>query len=140
MKLRVKVGMKPTEDRTKLETAVKKIFPTVSLELVGENLVGESTDVNALSRLHQLFRQQAILDSARSVLLAKRRENITRFMLNKQAAFVGRVSFTDGEAPLGPISVTLEAPDLDYLIDYLAPKTRDGRPIREIEYREKNQQ
>ncbi|HDI12934.1 MAG TPA: hypothetical protein ENF64_02330 [Hadesarchaea archaeon] len=132
--------MKPTEDRTKLETAVKKIFPTVSLELVGENLVGESTDVNALSRLHQLFRQQAILDSARSVLLAKRRENITQFMLNKQAAFVGRVSFTDGEAPLGPISVTLEAPDLDYLIDYLAPKTRDGKPIREVEYREKSQQ
>jgi len=44
------------------------------------------------------------------------------------------VSFTEGESPLGPIVVTLEAPDAEHLIDYLAPRTVDGRPIKEIRY------
>lgn len=134
MRLRVEAKIKPTEDRGKLEIAVKKIFPTLQLEQVGESIIGESTDVNSLSRLHQLFRQQAILDSARSVLLARKRGETTQFMINKQVAFVGKVSFTDGESPLGPIVVTLEAPDIDRLIDYLAPRTLDGRPIREVGY------
>jgi hypothetical protein len=75
-----------------------------------------------------------ILDAARSVMFAGKRENKVRFMLNKQAAFVGKISFTDGESPLGPIVVVLEAPDIGRLIDYLAPRTKDGKPIREITY------
>jgi len=130
----VEAEIKPTEDREKLETAVKKIFPTLQLERVGEFILGESTNVSSFSRLHQLFRQQAILDSARSVMLRRKRGKTTQFMINKQVAFVGKINFTDGESPLGPIVVTLEAPDIDRLIDYLAPETRDGRPIREKSY------
>ena len=134
MKLRVEAEVRPTEAREKVEAAVKKIFPTLELKQVGDSIVGESTDVGPLSKLHQLLRQQAILDSARSAMCAGKREETTQFMLNKQVAFVGRVSFTDGESPLGPIVVTLEAPDIDRLIDYLAPRTKEGRPIREITY------
>jgi predicted RNA binding protein with dsRBD fold (UPF0201 family) len=57
-----------------------------------------------------------------------------QFMLNKQVAAVGKVSFTTGESPLGPIVVTIETPDIERLIDYLAPRTRDGKPIEEIRY------
>jgi predicted RNA binding protein with dsRBD fold (UPF0201 family) len=55
-------------------------------------------------------------------------------MLNKQVATVSKVSFTDDESPLGPIIVTIEALDIERLIDYLAPRTRDGKPIEEIRY------
>ena len=134
MKLRVETGVKPTETKEKVEAAVRKIFPTITLELVGDSLVGESTDVGSISRLYQLLRQQAILDTARSVMFSNKSENSTQFLLNKQVAFVGRVSFTDGEAPLGPIVVSLEAPDMENLIDYLAPRTRGGKPIIEIIY------
>ena len=134
MKLRVEAEVKPTEAREKVEASVKKIFPTLELIQVGDLLCGESTRVEALARLHQLLRLQAILDSARKTMLRGKRDNVVRFMLNKQAAFVSRVSFTDGESPLGPIVVTLEASDIERLIDYLAPRTRDGKPIREIEY------
>jgi predicted RNA binding protein with dsRBD fold (UPF0201 family) len=134
LRLRVEAEVRPTEAREKVEAAVKRIFPTLELKQVGDSVVGESVDVGSLSRLHQLLRQQKILDSARSVMFAGKRGESTRFMLNKQVAFVGRVSFTDGESPLGPIVVTLEAPDIDRLIDYLAPRTQDGRPIREITY------
>jgi predicted RNA binding protein with dsRBD fold (UPF0201 family) len=132
--LRVEVEIKPTEDRTKVEAAVKKIFPTLQLSAAGSFLVGESTEVGALDRLHQLLRLQMILDSARSIMQRGRQGNVVRFMLNKQVAMVGKVSFTDGESPLGPIVVTLEAPDVERLIDYLAPRTREGKPIREIKY------
>ena len=134
MKLRVEAEVRPTEAREKVEAAAKKIFPTLELKQVGDHIVGESADVSSLSKLHQLFRQQAILDSARSAMLKRKQGKTTQFMLNKQVAFVGRVSFTDGESPLGPIVVKLEAPDIDRLIDYLAPRTQEGRPIREITY------
>jgi len=130
----VEAEVRPTEAREKVEAAVKKIFPTLELKQAGDYIVGESADVGSLSKLHQLLRQQAILDSVRSAMLKRKQGETTQFMLNKQVAFVGRVSFTDGESPLGPIVVTLEAPDIDRLIDYLAPRTKEGRPIREITY------
>ena len=134
MRLRVEAEVRPTEAREKVEAAVKKIFPTLELKQAGDSIVGESADVGSLSKLYQLLRQQMILDSARSAMRAGKREGTTQFMLNKQVAFVGRVSFTNGESPLGPIVVTLEAPDIDRLIDHLAPRTQEGRPIREITY------
>jgi len=132
--LRVEAEIRPTEDQTKVEAAVKKIFPTLQLSTAGNFLVGESAEVEVLDRLHQLLRLQMILDSARSVMQRGRHGNTVRFMLNKQVATVGKVSFTDGESPLGPIVVMLEAPDIERLIDYLAPRTREGKPIREIKY------
>ena len=134
MRLRVETQVRPTEDRSKVEAAVRKIFPILELSLSGDLLVGESTQTEALARLHGLLRQQAILDSARAVMRAGREGNTVRFALNKQAAFAGKVSFTDGESPLGPIVVRLEAPNPERLIDYLAPPTRAGRPIEEITY------
>lgn len=134
MRLRVEAEVKPTEAREKVEAAIKQIFPTLELSLIGSSLVGESTRMESLDRLHELLRQQAIRDSARSVMLRSRRGNVVRFMLNRQVAFVGRVSFTGGESPLGPIVVTLEVPDIERLVDYLAPRTREGKPVREIRY------
>jgi len=134
LKLRVEAEIRPTEDPTKVEAAMKKIFPTLQLSKAGNFLVGESTEVGVLDRLHQLLRLQMILDSARRIMQRGRQGNTVRFMLNKQVTTVGKVSFTEGESPLGPIVVTLEAPDIERLIDYLAPRTREGRPIREIKY------
>ncbi|MBA7501722.1 hypothetical protein ES706_00296 [subsurface metagenome] len=134
MRLQVEVEVKPTEDKEKVEAAVKKIFPTLELSQNENSLVGKSVRAESLDRLHQLLRGQAIRDSARSVMLRGRRGNLVQFMLNKQVAFVGKVSFTGGESPLGPIVVTLEASDIERLIDYLAPRTREEKPIREIRY------
>jgi hypothetical protein len=126
LRLRVRAEVKPTEAREKVEKAIRLIFPTLELSSVGNSLVGKSTSVESLDRLHQLLRQQAIRGSARSMMLQGRRGDVVQFMLNRQAAFVGRVSFGGGESPLGPIVVTLEAPEIERLIDYLAPSTREG--------------
>ena len=134
MRLRVEAEVKQTEAREKVEAAIKQIFPTLELSLIGNSLVGESPRVESLDRLHQLLRQQSTRDSARSVMLRSRRGNIVRVMLNRQVAFVGKVSFTEGESPLGPIVVTLEASEIERLIDYLAPRTQEENPIRGIRY------
>lgn len=134
MKLRVETEVKATEDQTKVEAAIKRIFPTLQLNRAGNYLIGESSDIRALDRLHQLLRLQAILDSARKIMRAGKRNNFMRFMLNKQVATVSKVSFTDDESPLGQIVVTIEASDIERLIDYLAPRTREGKPIEEIRY------
>lgn len=136
MKLRVEAELRPTESREKVEAAVRKIFPSLALELIGRSLVGEATEVEAISRLHQLLRQQGILDAARAVMISNKKDNSTRLLLNKQVAFVGRVGFTDGDSPLGPIVVTLEAQNLEALIDYLAPRTHEGKPIHELKVAE----
>jgi hypothetical protein len=62
-----------------------------------------------------------------------RKEGQVEFMLNKQAAWVGKVNFTGGESPLGPIEVTINARDIERMIDWLAPPTKDGKLIKEIE-------
>jgi len=134
LKLRIEAEVRPTEDPTKVEAAVKNIFPTLELRRDGKFLSGESTEVLSLDRLHYLLRMQMILDSARSVMHRGKHDDIVKFMLNKQVAMVGKLSFTEGESPLGSIVVTLEAPDIDRLVDYLAPRTKEGRPIREIKY------
>jgi predicted RNA binding protein with dsRBD fold (UPF0201 family) len=134
LKLRVEAEVRATEDKTKVEAAIKNIFPTLQLNFIDNYLVGESTDTRVLDRLHHLLRLRGILDSARKVMRASRRENLVQFMLNKQVAAVSKVSFTDGESLLGPIVVAIEASDIERLIDYLAPRTREGKPIEEIRY------
>ena len=52
---------------------------------------------------------------------------------NKQAAFMGRVSFCApfGESPHGPISVSAETDDISALIDYLAAaRVADSTDVR----------
>jgi predicted RNA binding protein with dsRBD fold (UPF0201 family) len=53
--------------------------------------------------------------------------------LNKQAAFMGRVSFCApiGESPHGPISVVVESEEMQTVVDYLAaiPTASSGADV-----------
>ncbi len=134
MRLRIEAEVGPTESIEKVEKAVKNIFPDLELSLSEGKLIGESTDVRVLKKLHDILRIQRVLDAARAVMFNGTNGDRVVVHLNKQVAFVGKVSFVDGETPLGPITVALEAPDIERLIDYLAPRTIDGRPVEEISY------
>lgn len=134
MRLRVEAEVSPTESREKVESAVRQVFPTLLLKLEEGKLVGESGEVSSLDRLHYLLRARRILDAARSAMFAGLEGDASRFSLNKQAAFVGKVAFAGEESPLGPVVVEVQAPDVERLLDYLAPRTKDGKPIEEIGY------
>ena len=119
-RVRVESPVYPTEDAAKVKAACLNVFPDLAFTAGADGIVGEGSD---LDRLRELVRNQKIRDTARDVLVRGRRGFVVRFSLNKQAAFVGRVNFAGGTAPLGDIAVVLEDPDTDALIEHLAEST-----------------
>ena len=122
MRVRVEAPCRPTESLGKVERALLNLFPDLAFEPEDDRVVGTTA---SLERLRELIRDQRIRDSARSQFLKGRAGDRTRIMLNKQAAFVGRVNFSTG-SPLGDISVEIQADDLAAAIDYVAESTVDA--------------
>ncbi|MGQ9583600.1 MAG: RNA-binding domain-containing protein [Thermoplasmatota archaeon] len=121
----VEAPVRPSEDEGRVRTALLNIFPDLRVVREGDTLVGAG---ESLSRFSELLRRQRIRDAARRVLhRGMKGEGLTVFRLNKQAAFVGKVSFSEGESPLGDITVRLEHPGLRALIDGIAPDTKRPR-------------
>ncbi len=131
--MKAETAVKPTEDEEKVRRVLRNLFPAseiqrlqthdgdVKLQLTGE-------DVDCLSTLRNLIKQERIRSAARSMLVKSTTGNHLRFFLNKQAAFAGRVSFceTADESPNGPVIVQIEAPDTEMIIDFLAARPGEG--------------
>lgn len=121
----------PTEDPAKVEKALRAILSEGSLEKLSvgrESFVlrVRAKGLSSLAQLQALLRQDRIRDAARSVLFSCVTGKTIRFYLNKQAAYVDHVSFSEpsGESPLGPITVEISCDDPQSLIDWIAPRSR----------------
>ena len=124
----------PTEPEEKVRNAVENIFPGAKLRMIREKGYVDRLEGSAgLDRLHELLRQQKILDTARSAMLRGLKSHEISFDLNKQAAYMGQLNFLDHEVALGGIYVNIEFGDAMHLIDWLAPETKEGKPLEEIE-------
>ncbi len=124
----------PTESFQKIATALNAIIEGEVLEeKVGDDiyLYIEKKEYSALEKIYELLRKQRILDVARKTLRNGIVEQSTIFYVNKQVAFVGKINFCDeiGESPLGPIRVELEHENIDQLIDWLTPYTKNGHEV-----------
>ncbi|MEM3755333.1 MAG: RNA-binding domain-containing protein [Candidatus Bathyarchaeia archaeon] len=124
----VEAIVNPTEEFEKVEKAVKNIFPTITLESMPmENgrvlLKGKSKGIQSLSNLKEMLKQERIRNTARSIMLSSISNNSIAFSLNKQAAYVKHLSFSDPEieSSLGSIKVKIFAKDLINLLDWLSP-------------------
>jgi len=118
----------PSEDPEKVTKAVKNIFPDMELRREDNALTGETS---VLEHFAAQIRRQKILDTTRSVLMKGRRgEGRTVFNMNKQAAFAGKISFTEERTILGTISVTIDADNITGFIEALAPQTVDGEEVK----------
>ena len=134
--VKISAPVNPTEIQEKVEKAISNFFP-VELNLQDEapTLFGEG-DLESLRTLHLRLREERILDTARKILLNGIKEDTTRFRLNKQVAYIGKLNFPVGEESLGSIHVEISAKnlsDLFLVIDWLAPETIDGKPVMEID-------
>jgi predicted RNA binding protein with dsRBD fold (UPF0201 family) len=116
----------PSEDPDKVRKAILNIFPDASLEVTERGLEGTAS----LDRFKDLIRRQKILDSTRSMMFKGIRNGYITIHLNKQVAFVGKVSFTEPKTVLGTMRVTIETDDPERLIDAVAPRTVDGEEVR----------
>ncbi len=106
----------PTESPAEVRKALLNLFPDAELT-EGEVVAGEA---RSLERFAELLRAQHIRSSAREVLAGAARGNRIVFHLSKQAAWAGRVSFS-ALSPLGDILVTVEAEDVEALLDRVVP-------------------
>jgi len=116
----------PSEDPEKVKTAILKIFPDAVLEEKDDEITGTT---ESLERFSKQIRKQKILDTTRSVMIHGKRGDRTRFFLNKQVAFVGKVSFCEEKTILGTMKVMIKDDDIEELIDRVAPVTVDGEEV-----------
>lgn len=125
----IRTTCKPTESLGKVKIAVLNLFPDARFTREEDTVEAEAS---SLDRLGERIRNQKIRDAARAVLRAGRSGNVARFSLNKQAAYVGAVSFTSEVSPLGDLEIAIEAEDIDGLIDEIAESTtkRPGEALR----------
>jgi hypothetical protein len=125
VKILVESTVNPTEDEKKVERAVRNVFPSAKIERTTVDdalkLRVRGEELEVLSTLRDLIKQQRIRAAARAVLLRRTRGQRTYVYLSKQPAFVGRISFCEpeGESPLGPISIVIDAPVPEEVINYL---------------------
>lgn len=128
VEIRVEADVNPTEDEAKVKRAVENMFGNVEFEVGpqhrGSLLVARAKGTEGLTKLYNLLRRERIRSAARSVLYDGMGERSIVFYLNKQAAFVGHVSFSQpiGESPLGAIRVEIACNDPRSVIDWLAPR------------------
>ncbi len=129
--LKGEVEVYPTEDLEKVKSAVEKIFSYISFQIKDSYkssdvkiLIFESKDKNSLLKIKEILKQEQIRDAAKRYLLENVKENKVVFYLNKQVAYVGRISFCEpyGESPLGPIKVEIECEDPKELINWITLK------------------
>lgn len=138
MRVEVVAEIRPTEDPEKVKRALLNVFEPEEIEVRAEGdgalLVARATSYKSLLRLKEAIWRQGIQDAARSVLSRSvAGEGRLIFSLNKQAAYVGVVSFVTepNESPLGPITFNVETSDVRRFLDWIAPRTYRGRVFYE---------
>lgn len=140
-KVRIEVEVRPTEDLSKVIKAVRNVVDIDDLNIINAGLpeykilVKEVNSLTPLTKLHDILRRERILDAARSIFFKMSEGNQLVIKIHKQAAFAGRLSFVtdDSESPMGPIKIIVESSNIRKVIDWLAPKTSEGKPLWEHE-------
>lgn len=123
-------SVRPTERVELVVSAIENLFSGLIMDIRSDRI--EAYDgPDSLRTLHKLLRRQEILDTARSVMLRGLVGDATSFQLSKQAALMGLVSFPPEEEPLGSLHVRITGGER--VINWLAPETENGVPIREID-------
>lgn len=130
----VEVEVNPTEDPEKVKQAVENLVWKPRFELLPKKrkslLIARAEGRDGLTKIYGLLRQERILDAARKVMREGLTGNAVTFYVNKQVAYVKHLSFCKpaAESPLGPIKIKIICDDPIGLIDWLAPRTIEGRP------------
>ncbi len=149
--IKVSAAVYPTEDSEKVIKAISSLFTDIKLEKevidTAELETGTSPSfflsgeggIDILQTLHWLIRREQIIDSVRNKAFSKGLSSdglSVRFLLNKQAAFVGIPSVPAQEEPLGSIEVIIRADsqeEMERLFEWLLPLTEEGKPVVEVE-------
>ncbi|MCS7130238.1 MAG: AAA family ATPase [Archaeoglobaceae archaeon] len=132
LEIEIETKLHPTEEEEKVVKAVKNLFPDAKIKIEDGELFAIARD---LGKFRELLRRQKILDTARAEFLRNKKGNEITIYLNKQTATVSKINFCEENVVLSPLKVTFRLLGVSFqkFIDYLAPETRNGKPLKEIE-------
>ena len=138
LRLVLRAGVSPSEDREKVVTAMKNVFGDCdySIEERDDEVAFRSTESACLTRIHDQLRDRHVRDAARRLLVKSREGERASLLFNRQAAVAGVVSVVSSaeESPLGPIALHIECNRMDDLMDWLTvvrPTEPQARAHRE---------
>lgn len=127
--VQVTAPVNDTEVTDRVADAIRNLFPDADPEHAHGELRAE---VHSMDHFSESLHKQEILDTARSVFFDSLEGDTFAFDVKKQAAFEGTINFAVGEpSELGDLHVRVRVtePDAESYIDYVAPRTEDGRPV-----------
>jgi len=118
-KIEAETRVCPTEDLDKVIKAFSNIFEYEELE-IGKDYIMISSECSSLKYLKKFMEKKKIRDTARVIFLKGTKNNIIRFKLSKQAAYVGNINLVEENlSPLGEINVQIKTKDPLRLIEWL---------------------
>lgn len=149
--VKVSAAVYPTENPEKVIRAISSLFTGITLEkkaieapeaeagVLPSLLLSGEGGIDLLLTLHGLIRREEIIDSVRNKAFGKGLSSdglSVRFLLNKQAAFVGIPSIPAQEESLGSIEIAIRADskeEMERLFEWILPLTEEGKPVIEVE-------
>ena len=110
-----------SEESSKVNTAVRNIFPNLEISINHHQIIGKSSSVESLSNIFESINTKNTKNILQRILKQNTDGHSTWFYLNKQAAFVNMVVLCNesDESPLGPIKVVIEANNVENIIQSL---------------------
>ncbi|MEM2145163.1 MAG: RNA-binding domain-containing protein [Candidatus Jordarchaeaceae archaeon] len=136
IELEIETPLYSTESKEKVEKALKTIVDTeyTLSEKYGQNILyGKAQGLQSLSKIYRRLREQLIVESARKIIMRSITGDTAVFYLHKQAAFAGKIHFClpESESPMGAIKVSIRSNNIEELVNWLSPKTVEGKPIEQ---------
>jgi len=120
-KIEMVCSINPSENPSKVESAILNIFPNCKIQNEKFSIKGDSNDLHSLEKIHEAIHSRQSQRIYRRTLEKNLENNSTWFYLNKQAAFAEKIAICEksDESPLGPIKVVLTSSNIDRIIDWL---------------------
>lgn len=106
----IAVNINPTEDEERISQAIVNLFPEAKITIEGNMLNASAPNMDYFNKR---MKQQNIRDSARKILFDSIEDSKIMFCLSKQATFVGKVNFTEGNSILGDIAITIKTENIE---------------------------
>jgi predicted RNA binding protein with dsRBD fold (UPF0201 family) len=112
IQIKGKVPIHPTEDREKVIRCILNLFPQCEYNQANDEVDFSTSEMD---HFRDLLKQQQIRDTAAMVLQRNLKDGRIRFHLNKQAAFMEKVNFTDGDSNLGDLFIEITDGAMEFL-------------------------
>ena len=120
-KIEMLCSVNPSENPNKIRQAISNIFPYSSIKTENFSINAQSNELRSFEKIYEAIHIKQSQKTYRKNFEKNLVNATTWFYLNKQTAFVGKITICEeaDESPLGPIKVTLTSPNIDKIIEWI---------------------